>query len=484
MPMKTKLVWPATLLASFALAAACGGGTTDGDGEGGQGGTDGSTGGSGTGGTGTGGSAEGGLGGQGGLGGGRNVIVPETCSDEIKNEDETDVDCGGPDCDPCQEDAACAVGADCTSGHCADEVCLAPVCGDSIVNGDEQCDPGRETDDCDEDCTFSECGDGYLNSRVEECEPDPDLGIWQRCGRTCIHGADLDGTWRTNDLPGTDSPWEMLSYLPGTQYRWLPSFHYIEEPSIVELMNANRYDIASDAWVPLAADPYAPGGGGYNGSSSDGENLWIVVGSTMYTFDLGTETWTAHTPNLPDVSAISGSTVVHDGDGFIWYVGYDSTFNSGVGENVLVRFDPQDGSFQSYSWATDVPGYVADEERMAYDPITDAITFGSYWDESTFLTFDLAGETFAEGAALPDGGTITDSTCQDRAGGIYVLSSIGFAYRYDIAANEYEILPDLPAPHDDNSSCVVSEVGYLYYGTSSGGPTGYGLFSRLRLNSH
>lgn len=37
-------------------------------------------------------------------------VVEPTCSDQLQNQDETDVDCGGT-CDPCANDAACAVDA-------------------------------------------------------------------------------------------------------------------------------------------------------------------------------------------------------------------------------------------------------------------------------------------------------------------------------------------------------------------------------------
>jgi hypothetical protein len=478
MRMTTKLVWPVTLLASFALAAACGGGSSDADGTGGEGGEDGS-GGSDTvasGGS-TGGQNLGGGAGEGGLGGGGPVIiVPLTCSDGEQNEAETDVDCGGPDCDPCEDDAVCVEPIDCDSGVCTDGVCIAPTCGDRVTNGEEDCDPGRETDDCNVDCTFTFCGDGYVNERVEECEQDPDLGIWQRCGRTCIIGVDLDGTWRTSDLPGTNSPWEMLEG-SGSEFRWLPTFHYREEASIIELFELKRFDLKANEWHPLLMDPAPPSRSGYCNSAPDGESQWIVLGATMYQFDVSTELWTPHTESLPDVNPLSGSGVVHDGDGNLWYVGYDGTLAS----YALVKFDSASGSYESFPWTVT---YVAYETRLVYDPIGNKILFGSYDDESTFLVFDLDAEEFTITSPIPDGGYITDATCQDRAGGMYLLSSesdstyyVNYAYRYDIATDAYEPLPTLPFAHDYNSSCVVSETGYLYYGA-------YGSFARLRLNTH
>lgn len=46
-------------------------------------------------------------------------------------------------------------------------------CGNGIVEGDEQCDEGDETAECDRDCTFQECGDGYHNEAAELCDGDP-----------------------------------------------------------------------------------------------------------------------------------------------------------------------------------------------------------------------------------------------------------------------------------------------------------------------
>ena|GEM_PF-2876934 len=481
MPMTKKLVWPATLSASLALAAACGGGSSP-DGMGGEGGSDGSSGGNASGGSSSGGSsADGGLGGMGGDG--PIIIIPETCSDELENEDETDVDCGGPDCDPCADDATCAEDADCESGVCEGETCREPNCGDGVVNADdEECDDGRETAKCTVDCKLSVCGDGYINERAGEvCEPDPDLGIWQRCGRTCIYGVDLDGTWRDTNLEGTESPWEMLP-VTGGEYRWLPTFHYLEESSIIELFGGNRFDIRDSAWRVLGEDPGMPARAGYSNGASDGEKIWIVLDTTMYTFDIASEIWTPHTNDVPRTDLVTGSGVVHDGDGLLWYVGHDAT----LAADALVRFDPSDGTYTSFLWTTEVPAYTAFEVRMAYDPLGDSVLLGTYSSHSTFLEFDLATESFTETIALPDGGAIQDATCQDRAGGIYVVSNAASAtepfyknaYRYDVAAGTYTQLPTLPVDHDYTSSCVVSEAGYLYYGTE------YGAFARLRLNHH
>ncbi len=49
-----------------------------------------------------------------------------SCTDGLLNGQETDQDCGGPDCDPCGLDAHCQDNDDCSSGYCKDGVCTEP----------------------------------------------------------------------------------------------------------------------------------------------------------------------------------------------------------------------------------------------------------------------------------------------------------------------------------------------------------------------
>lgn len=61
------------------------------------------------------------------------------CGDKMRNYYETDVDCGGPDCQPCDDSQACSVGSDCESGVCDSKTlfCKAPACNDGQQNGEE-----------------------------------------------------------------------------------------------------------------------------------------------------------------------------------------------------------------------------------------------------------------------------------------------------------------------------------------------------------
>ncbi|MCD6497051.1 MAG: hypothetical protein J7M25_01960, partial [Deltaproteobacteria bacterium] len=47
-----------------------------------------------------------------------------TCSNGVKDGTETDVDCGGSDCDPCDNGKACVGASDCVSGSCVNGVCV------------------------------------------------------------------------------------------------------------------------------------------------------------------------------------------------------------------------------------------------------------------------------------------------------------------------------------------------------------------------
>jgi hypothetical protein len=56
-----------------------------------------------------------------------------TCDDGQRNGNETDVDCGGPDCPHCDGEACSGSPMDCQSGHCVDGVCCTTAC-------DKKCD--------------------------------------------------------------------------------------------------------------------------------------------------------------------------------------------------------------------------------------------------------------------------------------------------------------------------------------------------------
>lgn len=90
-----------------------------------------------------------------------NVCVAATCTDNILNQDESDIDCGGSSCTACVLGKQCNMHADCGSNYCKLGVCAEASCIDGIYNGNED---GK---DCGGDCSPCE---------YEEYKPDEEEG--------------------------------------------------------------------------------------------------------------------------------------------------------------------------------------------------------------------------------------------------------------------------------------------------------------------
>ncbi len=77
-------------------------------------------------------------------------MAPSSCTDGIEDGQETDVDCGGPVCPPCQDGQRCVVNGDCVNELCELDFCdtgsLSPDAGATCHDGIKD---GQETDvDC------------------------------------------------------------------------------------------------------------------------------------------------------------------------------------------------------------------------------------------------------------------------------------------------------------------------------------------------
>jgi hypothetical protein len=150
-----------------------------------------------------------------------NQCVAATCTDGVKNGDETAKDCGGS-CPKCDDGKACLDDGDCKSGNCAGsgtKTCQAPSCNDSKLNGNETdvdcgggdcpaCDHGKlcmNGSDCQSlvcscpasdptcampTCQVGSCDDGVMNGTEVAVD----------CGPTCL------GQCQTDD-PCLDNNW-------------------------------------------------------------------------------------------------------------------------------------------------------------------------------------------------------------------------------------------------------------------------------------
>jgi len=63
----------------------------------------------------------------------QNKCIPASCTDTLKNGTETDVDCGGADCNGCDDGEVCVVGDDCKSKLCDNGACQVPTCPRPVV---------------------------------------------------------------------------------------------------------------------------------------------------------------------------------------------------------------------------------------------------------------------------------------------------------------------------------------------------------------
>ena len=94
-----------------------------------------------------------------------NGVCSDHCKSGVAESDETDKDCGGS-CPPCGDARRCNEGADCVSKVCSNKVCLAATCSDAIKNQDES------DKDCGGACAAmaKACGIGRICNGPADCE--------------------------------------------------------------------------------------------------------------------------------------------------------------------------------------------------------------------------------------------------------------------------------------------------------------------------
>ena len=103
------------------------------------------------------------------------LCIPLACLNQVLDQEETDVDCGGPSCLPCQDGANCFAPSDCSSSRCSSEGLCQPVtCFDGALSVNETdidcggalCNPCQTT----QGCTLStDCFSGLCSTDLGTC---------------------------------------------------------------------------------------------------------------------------------------------------------------------------------------------------------------------------------------------------------------------------------------------------------------------------
>jgi hypothetical protein len=129
------------------------------------------------------------------------ACVQAHCMDGVKDADETDQDCGGASCSPCADTLKCLVGSDCASHVCDPSAltCTPPSCTDMVENGNEtdkdcggpDCDVVGATCPVGDSCANgADCETGYCKGGVCATKPD---GATCGAGTECTNGNCVEG---------------------------------------------------------------------------------------------------------------------------------------------------------------------------------------------------------------------------------------------------------------------------------------------------
>ncbi|RLJ03762.1 MAG: hypothetical protein DRP08_03045, partial [Candidatus Aenigmatarchaeota archaeon] len=120
-----------------------------------------------------------------------NVSVPPSCTNGIKDQDESDVDCGGICGANCADGKQCNSNDDCASGHCEAGICVS--CNDGIKNNNETdvdcggpyCSACADGKNCsvDSDCVSGSCENGKCVSCFDGIQNQGE--DWIDCGGPC-----------------------------------------------------------------------------------------------------------------------------------------------------------------------------------------------------------------------------------------------------------------------------------------------------------
>ena len=158
---------------------------------------------------------------------GNGTPVPAHCNNNVTDEDETDLNCGGTVCLGCENGKRCLLDSDCLSNYCDSNICKEASCTDGKQNGFETgVDCGGDCEGCPvgegcrpgfldcllglfchpitETCVIPTCDDGYQNG--DETDVDCGGGCPVKCdnGKKCISPNDCKSAYCDLGICGVD----------------------------------------------------------------------------------------------------------------------------------------------------------------------------------------------------------------------------------------------------------------------------------------
>ena len=260
---------------------------------------------------------------------------------------------------------------------------------------------------------------------------------------------------------GTCEPrgWEPLAPLTDS-----PNFSDFAPAGQTALYTANSSTLQSftfpvtatpmGVFATLAAPPQSIGI--YSSNAFVGTNLHILDGTSVFSYAIGTNTWT--TPvNATLTHALSQSQSTGDDSGFVYSRATDFT---------VVQFKIADGSVAYITGPADL---TTSEPRAAWDSDSKRVYLGDYNDSTgTLYALDPTTGTLTKLTSFPDAAGLSDAFCSDRKGHLYTANSgNGISttpWMYTVATDTWAKLPSLNYVYGSSEACTVSADGWLYFG--------------------
>jgi hypothetical protein len=126
-------------------------------------------------------------------------VCADHCSSNVKESDETDKDCGGATCDPCEDTKGCKAASDCKSTICSNQKCQVATCTDQVQNQNES------DKDCGGVCSATKpCAVSQHCNSSADCESWICVATTGKCAAdsVVVAAADIIDDFEDGDLTG------------------------------------------------------------------------------------------------------------------------------------------------------------------------------------------------------------------------------------------------------------------------------------------